>query len=83
MEHQQILTKNLIDRHSKSSHQMCRYYCVQFLNFNIAAFAKLTLAKILLHLKTSAPLPHHKTRDSMSCDTEELSDTEYQIIDLF
>jgi len=77
---EQAITKTLIDRHSKSMHQMCRYYCGRFLYFNVAAFAKLMLSKILLHLKGGYHWPQHNTTSPSKSETPP---DDYQIINLF
>jgi len=75
----QIMQADLIDRHSKSAHLMCRYYCTQFLNFNIGAAVKLILTKTLQHLKV---IVLNKRYDRDGCSTPGAQD-DYQIIDLF
>jgi len=45
-------TKKIIDRHSKSSNKMCRYYCTQFINCNFGHFIKYTLVKTFSHWLT-------------------------------
>jgi hypothetical protein len=75
----QIMQADLINRHSKSAHLMCRYYCTQFLNFNIAAAVKLILTKTLQHLKVITLI---KCDDWDGCSTPGVQD-DYQIIGLF